>query len=482
MYNLEMQELSKITPLEKNFSKWYTDVVKQGNLISYGPVKGTISLKPNSFAIWENIQTLFNKKLKKLDIQNVYLPLLIPEKLIKKEQDHIKGFAPELGLIERIGGHTIEPLVIRPTSEVLFADLFSQQVSSYRDLPIKYNQWANVVRYEKKTNPFLRTSEFLWQEGHTVHSDPLEARKLTRKMIKIYSKFFEEYLAIPTIVGRKTSFEKFPGAITTYTVESMMKNGRALQSGTSHYLGQNFSKPFNVQFLNKKNVKEFCYQSSWGFSTRIIGAIIMVHGDNRGIIVPPKVARIQVDILEILAHKNSEVSVVAKKMEKNLSRRWRVNRDSTNKSFGVKAGNSEISGTPLRIEIGPRDIEAGVVKLVRRDTLDKYSVPINLVGKKVPQLLKQIHDDMLSKAKTNLENNIVYSDSYDDFKEKIEKGKFVLAPFAGSKAEEMKIKQDTLATTRCIPLSYLFDKKPENAKCILTGKVTKRFVLFSLAY
>ena len=329
-----MQELIKITPIDKNFSKWYTDVVKQGKLIAYGPVKGTVVLKPNSYAIWENIQNLFNKELRKLDVDNVYFPLLMPESFIKKEKEHIKGFAPELGIIERIGDTKIEPLVIRPTSEILFADYFSKEISSYRDLPMKYNQWANVIRYEKKTNPFLRTSEFLWQEGHTVHSEPLEARRFTRKIVRLYERFFEKYLAIPTIVGRKTAFEKFPGAISTYTAESMMKNGRALQSATSHYLGQNFSKPFKIQFINKTNKKEFAYQTSWGFSTRIIGALIMVHGDNRGIVIPPLVAKTQVDILELFASKNPRISIVAKEIEKKLSRRWRVKRDNSNKSFG----------------------------------------------------------------------------------------------------------------------------------------------------
>ena len=477
-----MQELIKITPYEKNFSKWYIDVVKQGNLINYGLVKGTTIFKPNSFAIWENIQTLFNKKLSKLGVDNVYLPLLIPEKYIQKEKEHIKGFAPELGKIETVGDSKIETVVIRPTSEVLFADLFSKEISSYRDLPLKYNQWVNIVRYEKKTNPFLRTSEFLWQEGHTAHSDPLEARKLTRKMIKTYASFFESILAIPTIVGRKTSHEKFPGAITTYTVESMMKNGRALQSGTSHYLGQNFSKAFNIKFINKKNQKEYAYQTSWGFSTRIIGAIIMVHGDNRGIVIPPKVAKTQIDILELFSDKDKKVTTIAKEIEKKLSRRWRVKRDSSNSSYGIKASNSEINGTPLRIEVGPRDLTSGIVKIVRRDTLKKYNVPIKDINRRVDFLLKTMHLDMLSKAKNHLTQNLVYCDTYKKLKENIKNNKFVIAPFAGGKNEEIKIKQETFATTRCIPLSYPFLHKPSNAKCIITGKPTKRFVIFSLAY
>ena len=477
-----MQELNKITPIDKNFSKWYIDVVKQGNLIAYGPVKGTIVLKPNSYAIWDNIQTLFNKELKKLNVDGVYFPLLMPESFIKKEKDHIKGFAPELGIIEKVGNTKIEPLVIRPTSEVLFTDYFSKEISSYRDLPMKYNQWSNVIRYEKKTNPFLRTSEFLWQEGHTVHSSPLEARRFTRKLIRLYGKFFEKYLAIPTVVGRKTSFEKFPGAISTYTAESMMKNGRALQSATSHYLGQNFSKPFKVQFINKKNEKEFAYQTSWGFSTRIIGALIMVHGDNRGIIIPPLVAKTQIDILEIFANKNPRVSTVCKELKKKLSRRWRVNLDDSDKSFGIKAGNSEIQGTPLRIEVGPRDLANNIVKLVRRDTLEKYNVQVSEVSFHVNKLLKDIQSDMLESAKKKLSDNIVYCDNYEEFKDLVKNGKFVLSPFSGDKADEIKIKHETLATTRCIPLSYPFNKKPNNAKCIITGKPTKRFVLFSLAY
>jgi len=477
-----MQELTKITPYEKSFSKWYVDVVKQGNLINYGLVKGTTVFKPNSFAIWENIQTLFNKRLSKMGVDNVYLPLLIPEKYIQKEKDHVKGFAPELGIIERVGDSKVEPMVIRPTSEVLFADLFQKEISSYRDLPLKYNQWVNVVRYEKKTNPFLRTSEFLWHEGHTAHSDPLEARKLTRKIIKEYASFFESVLAIPTIIGRKTSHEKFPGAITTYTVESMMKDGKALQSGTSHYLGQNFAKAFDIKFINKKNKKEYAYQTSWGFSTRIIGAIIMVHGDNRGIVIPPKVARTQVDILELFADKNKKVSVVAKEIEKKLSRRWRVKRDASNNSYGIKAGNSEINGTPLRLEVGPRDLAEGIVKIVRRDTLTKYNVPIDEISRRVEFLLKTMHTDMLKKAKEHLLKNMVYCSTYEELKTNIKKNKFVVVPFAGGKNEEIKIKQETFATSRCIPLSYPLSHKPVNAKCIITGKPTKRFVIFSLSY
>ncbi|WP_394343188.1 proline--tRNA ligase [Mycoplasma marinum] len=439
--------------------------------------------KPNAYGIWENIQTEFNKIIKSKGVQNVYLPVLIPLSYIEKEKDHVKGFAPELATITKVGEKELnEYAVMRPTSEVLFGELFSKEINSYNDLPIMYNQWANVLRWEKTTNPFLRTSEFLWQEGHTAHSNALEARKLSRTMIKEYAKFLEKFLAIPTIVGKKTPKEKFAGAVTTYTIEAMMKDGKALQSGTSHYLGQNFAKAFNVSFQNKDNKQELAYQTSWGVSTRLIGAIIMTHGDDRGIIMPPKIAPTQIDVLEIFGNKHENVHATAQDLIKQLGRKWRVRLDASDKGPGFKAGQSEIQGTPLRIEVGPRDLEQGLVTLVRRDTLEKIQVPVNDVKNRIKKLLEDIHNNLLSSAKQRLEEKTVYTESYEEFKEifKDDKNlKFVIVPFAGDEEDENKIKKETFASTRCLP--FKFDK-PGIRRCIITGKETKRFVIFAKAY
>ncbi|MBU4690347.1 proline--tRNA ligase [Mycoplasma sp. ES3157-GEN-MYC] len=476
-----MKELDKITPLEKDFAKWYTDVVKQGNLIAYGPLKGTLVFKPNSFGIWELIQKYLNEEFKQQGVQNVYLPLLIPERLFNKEKDHIEGFNPELATITQVGEAKLEEKVfVRPTSEVLFADLFKNSIESYKDLPIIYNQWANVVRWEKTTNPFLRSREFLWQEGHTCHNNAMEARQLTRTMISLYAKFLKNYLAIPVIVGKKTPKEKFAGACSTYTVEAMMKDGRALQAGTSHYLAQNFSKPFEITFKDENNNIQFAYQTSWGVSTRLLGAIIMTHGDNRGIIIPPRIAPTQIDILELFASKNPKVSEVAKQLVKDLGRIYRVRLDNSDKNPGFKASNSEIQGTPLRIEIGPRDLENNMVTIVRRDTLEKIVMPINQVKKEVKTLLNDIHNNLYITAKERLDKNIVAVDTYEEFVDQISKSKFVLAPFCCHDEEEEEIKAETGATTRCIPKSMERDEKMK--PCITCHHVTKRFVIFARAY
>ncbi|VEU61082.1 Proline--tRNA ligase [Mycoplasmopsis bovigenitalium] len=476
-----MKELDKITPLEKDFSKWYTDVVKQGNLIAYGPLKGTLVFKPNAYGIWEMIQKELNEYFKEYGVQNVYLPLLIPERLFNKEKEHIEGFNPELATITKVGDADLdEKVFIRPTSEVLFADLFKNSIESYKDLPIIYNQWANVVRWEKTTNPFLRSREFLWQEGHTCHNNAMEARQYTRSMISLYAKFMKNFLAIPVIIGKKTPKEKFAGACTTYTVEAMMKDGRALQSGTSHYLAQNFSKTFDISFKNENNDREFVYQTSWGVSTRLLGAIIMTHGDNRGIIIPPRVAPVQIDILELFGNKNEKVKKVAKDLKKQLSRTFRVRLDDTDKNPGFKASNSEIQGTPLRIEVGPRDLENNQVTIVRRDTLEKIVLPVDKVKQTVKQLLVDIHNNLYTQAKYRLNENTVVVLNYDEFKNQIKQQKFVLAPFCCHDEQEELIKEQTGATTRCIPKTVI--KPTKNAPCITCNRVTKRFVVFARAY
>lgn len=474
-----MKLLDKITPIEKDFAKWYTDVITKGKLATYGVVKGNIVFMPNAYGLWENIQYEFNKIIKDLEVQNLYLPTLIPDKLINQEKDHVEGFSPELVTVEKVGDKILnEKLYLRPTSEVLFAEYFKTQINSYNDLPLKLNQWANVFRWEKTTNPFLRTSEFLWQEGHTSHYSDEEAHEFAKKMIVIYSNFLEEFLAIPTIIGKKTESEKFAGAHTTYTIEAMMKDGKALQSGTSHYLGKNFAKVFNISFKDKDNSESFVHQTSWGISTRLLGAIIMVHGDNRGIIMPPKIATNQIDIITLFANKNPKVLEIAKKLQKQLKKDYRVRLDISDKLLGFKAAQSEIEGTPIRIEIGPRDLEKNEIILVRRDTQEKISVKIEEVANRISDYLLNIHNNLLQKAKNYLEEKIVDVNNYEDFKKEIENGNFVRVPFEGLEAEEKIIKKETFATPRCIPEI----SKPVERECIITGKKTKRYVIFAKAY
>ncbi|MGZ9413149.1 proline--tRNA ligase [Mycoplasma sp. 480] len=476
-----MKKLDKITPWKENFAQWYVDVIKNGELIEYGPVKGTIIFKPNSYAIWENIQTEMNKLFKEKGIQNVYLPMLIPDFFINTEKEHVAGFAPELVTVTHIGDKKLHNnLYIRPTSEVLFADLFKKNIESYKDMPLIYNQWTSVMRWEKTTNPFLRTSEFLWQEGHTVHSDAMEARKFTRDMIKLYERFLKKYLAIPTVVGKKTPREKFAGACSTYTIEAMMKDGKALQSGTSHYLAQNFSRAFKIIFTNKDNKDEFAYQTSWGLSTRLLGALIMTHGDDSGIVIPPRIAPIQVDILELFANKNPQVSKTVNQLEKWLAKKLKVRVDRSDNQPGYKAANSEIQGVPIRVEVGPKDVEEGVVTVVRRDTLQKEKVKISILRDYLEDKLIEIQDSMYQRAKKRLEDNTVVVNNYEDFKKEIAKNKFVITAFNGDEKEEEMIQKETGATSRCIPFKYL--KPVDEGLCMFSQKPSKRYVLFAKAY
>lgn len=478
-----MKLIKKITPIEENFSQWFIDVITNGNLIEYGPLKGTIIFKPNSYGIWEQIQYHLNNIIKKEGVCNVYLPLLMPKSLIQKEKEHVDGFAPELATITKVGNKKLnEEIYIRPTSEVLFAQLFKSEINSYNDLPKLFNQWANVVRWEKTTNPFLRTSEFLWQEGHTSHSTEEEAVDFSEKMIQVYKNFYKDYLALDVVIGKKTEREKFAGAIATWTIEAMMKDGKSLQAATSHYLGQNFSKMFNVSFKNENNQLINVYQTSWGLSTRSIGAIIMAHGDNRGIIIPPKIAPIQVDLIEVLANKDKNVITIANQLKKELEENGiRVRVDKSDKTIGFKAAQSEIEGVPIRIEIGPRDIENQQVLIVRRDTIYKTLVNIDKVVIEVKKLLESIHNDLFEKSRKLIKENIIYCNSYGKFKELIKEQKFVVVPIIeDSKELENKIKEETTATARCIPTELDLCLKED--KCIMTGKLVNHFVLFAKAY
>ncbi|WP_022935663.1 proline--tRNA ligase [Mesomycoplasma moatsii] len=478
-----MKLIKKITPIEENFSQWFIDVITNGNLIEYGPLKGTVIFKPNSYGIWEQIQYNLNKIIKKEGVRNVYLPLLMPKSLIQKEKEHVDGFAPELATVTKVGDKKLnEEIYIRPTSEVLFAQLFKSEINSYNDLPKLFNQWANVVRWEKTTNPFLRTSEFLWQEGHTSHSTEEEAVNFSEKMIQVYKNFYKDYLALDVVIGKKTEREKFAGAITTWTIEAMMKDGKSLQAATSHYLGQNFSKMFNISFKNENNQLINVYQTSWGLSTRSIGAIIMAHGDNRGIVIPPKIAPIQVDLIEVLANKDKNVITMANQLKKELEENGiRVRVDKSDKTIGFKAAQSEIEGVPIRIEIGPRDIENQQVLIVRRDTIYKALVNIDKVVIEVKKLLESIHNDLFEKSRKLIKENIIYCNSYGKFKELIKEQKFVVVPIIeDSKELENKIKEETTATARCIPTELDLCLKED--KCIMTGKLVNHFVLFAKAY
>lgn len=475
-----MKQLNKITPQNQDFAKWYVDVVKNGNLIDYGLVKGTIMFKPNGFGIWENIQNILGGIFKKNGVSNVYLPMLIPQSQFIKEKEHINGFNPELATITKVGDKKLnEDIYIRPTSEVIFAELFKRDIDKNNELPLIFNQWTNVVRWEKTTTPFLRNSEFLWQEGHTAHSDPFEARKLTRKILFIYERFLKDYLALPCLVGKKTPREKFAGACSTYTIEVMTKNGRALQCATSHYLAQNFSKPYDIKFKNKENQFEYVYQTSWGTSTRLIGAIIMNHGDDRGIIIPPYVAKNQIDILTLFGNKNPEVIKKAKKIFGQLSSKFRVRLDTSNKQPGFKSSQSEIEGTPIRIEIGPKDLENETITIVRRDTLEKIVASSNISTSFFSKLMRSINENLYEKAAQRLENNIVSVKNYDEFKEKIAQGFFVSAPFDGDEIIEERIQNETGASARCIKIK----QKINNLEpCIITGRQTKKRIIFAKSY
>ena len=475
--------LDKITPLEQDFARWYQDVVVKGNMIEYGRTQGSMMFKPISYGIWENIQTEMNKIFRKLGVQNVYLPLLIPMSYIEKEKDHVAGFAPELATITKVGDKDLdEHLVIRPTSEVLFGELFSKEINSYNDLPIVYNQWANVLRWEKKTNPFLRNREFLWQEGHTSHATVEEAQELAMKMIKVYSDFAKDFLAMPVLVGQKTDHEKFAGGDTTYTIEAMMKDGKALQAGTSHYLGENFAKAFGVEFKNKENKKEYAKQTSWGVSTRLIGGLIMTHGDNRGVIIPPRIAPNQVDVISIFAKKNPEVKEKTTEIFESLvDANVRARIDQSDKGPGFKAGKSEIEGTPLRIEVGPRDLANGLVTFVRRDNNEKIQVEVENINSKVAEILDDIQSNLYNQAKARLDENLVEASSLEEMQELVDQKKFVMVPFAGGAEEEDDIKAKTGMTTRCIPLDMI-GQTERVGKCISTGVETTRFVVFAKAY
>lgn len=469
-----------ITDREVDFAKWYTDVVKAAKLADYSSVKGCCIFEPNGYALWEKMQSVLDGMFKKTGHQNVYMPMFIPENLMKKESELIEGFAPEVAWVTQGGKNTLdEKLIVRPTSETLFSDYYALKVKSYRDLPKLYNQWCNVVRWEKETRPFLRTREFLWQEGHTVHETAQEAEEETIRMLNIYKKFYEEYLAIPVIAGRKTEKEKFAGAEYTYTVEALMYNGVALQSGTSHYFGQKFSKAYDIKFLNRNNQLEYAYQTSWGVTTRMIGGLIMVHSDENGLVLPPKIAPRQVVIVPI--GEDEQVINLAKSiLEKLLDKNIITFIDTTEKSPGFKFAEHEVNGIPVRIEIGKRDLENGVITLARRDTREKVTVDLSSdIVTAVEDLLNDIQDTLFNRA-LKRRNELTYECKTLKEIEEIMNTKpgFVKAMWCGDESCELKMKEIRGMKSRCI----LEEEKPISDKCVVCGKKAKHLVVWGIQY
>lgn len=469
--------VEQIADIERDFPQWYTDVVIKTKLVDYGPVKGTMVIRPYGYAIWENIQAELNRRFKENKYENAYFPLLIPMSFFTKEAEHVEGFAPEVAVVTHAGGEELaEPLAIRPTSETIIGNMYSKWLQSYRDLPILINQWANVMRWEKTTRPFLRTSEFLWQEGHAAFASAEEAEAETAKMLAVYKEFAENCLAIPVICGRKTEKEKFAGAVATYGMEAMMKDGKSLQAGTTHFLGQNFAKAFDIKFLDKDGAQKHAYTMSFGVSTRLIGALIMAHGDQRGLVLPPVVAPVQVVIVPIAAKKGGVLEKCAE-IKTELERAGvRVKLDDTDNSPGWKFNEWEMKGVPLRIELGPRDIEEGKALIFRRDTLEKTAHYLDGLAETVKGLLKAEQKDMLEAARVRRDNRIVYADDLDGILKGVDGGNFVKAGWCGCRECEDKVKAYAQATAR------VFAEGETAETCAICGKKAKHVVIFARAY
>ncbi len=467
----------EVADMKADFPQWYTDVVLKTGLVDYGPVKGTMVIRPYGYAIWEIIQKELDARFKATGHRNAYFPMFIPESYLKREAEHVEGFAPEVAVVTYAGGAELaEKLVVRPTSETIICEMYAKWMQSYRDLPIKINQWANVVRWEKTTRPFLRTSEFLWQEGHTVHATEEEALAETMQMLEVYREFAETVLAVPVFVGRKTEKEKFAGAVATFGMEAMMLDGKSLQAGTSHYLGQNFAKAFNMQFLDRDGKHKYAYSSSWGVSTRLIGALIMAHGDQRGLVLPPHVAPVQAVIIPIADHKPGVREKAAELFSALEKAGIRAELDSRDYSPGWKFNEWEMKGAPVRIEVGPRDIEQGTVFVARRDTLEKQTLPMEGLAGSVSALLEEIQKNMLEKSRAFRDSHVVTAGDFEDFKEAVN-GNFVKCGWCGDRACEDRIKEETAATARVMP----FDEEASGT-CVCCGKPAKHTVLFAKAY
>ncbi len=473
----------KITARDQDYAQWYIDIVLKAKLADYAPVKGCMVIRPRGFAIWEKMKAALDRMFKETGHQNAYFPLLIPEEYLRREAEHVKGFAPELAVVTHGGGEKLEePLVIRPTSETIIWAMYKKWIQSYRDLPLLINQWANVVRWERRTRLFLRTTEFLWQEGHTAHATEDEAREETLKMLMVYKKFAEEYMALPVLTGIKSESEKFAGAVDTYSIEGMMQDRRALQAGTSHNLGQNFAKAFDVTFQTPQGSLEYVWATSWGVSTRLVGALIMAHSDDRGLVLPPKLAPTEVIVVPIFKTNNrAEVVGYAQGIVERLQSSFTVQMDADEQSSpGWKFAEAELQGIPLRLEVGPRDMEKDQVVVVRRDTGEKTFVPVGGVANVVRKLLEDMQNTLFHRALTFRKENTHEVDDYRQFKEIIEgRGGFIEAGWCGKPGCEAKIKEETKATIRVLPLGR---NDIGSRSCILCGQKAAELAVFAKAY
>ncbi len=476
----EKKLVEAITSMDVDFAQWYTDVVKKAELMGYSSVKGCMIFKPAGYAIWENIQKELDRRFKETGVENVYMPMFIPESLLEREKDHVEGFAPEVAWVTYGGLNPLqERLCVRPTSETLFCDFYKDEIQSYRDLPKVYNQWCSVVRWEKETRPFLRSREFLWQEGHTAHATAEEAEARTQQMLNVYADFCEQVLAIPVVKGRKTDKEKFAGAEATYTIEALMHDGKALQSGTSHNFGDGFAKVFGIQYTDKDNKLKYVHQTSWGMTTRLIGALIMVHGDDSGLVLPPKIAPVQVDVIPIMQNKDGVLNKAYEVKEALVKAGLRVKVDDTDKKPGWKFSEQEMRGIPVRVEMGPRDIEAGQAIIVRRDTREKTTVAIESLAEEIKNILDKMQTEMLERARTHREAHTYVATNYDEFKDVVaNKPGFVKAMWCGDQACEDKIKEETTATSRCMP----FEQEHLSDVCVCCGRPAKKMVYWGKAY
>ena len=474
------KKVEQITDMEVDFAQWFTDVCMKAELIDYSGVKGCFILRPYGYAIWENIQKVLDGKFKEFGHENVSMPILIPESLLQKEKDHVQGFAPECAWVTVGGSEELpERLCIRPTSETLFCDHWSNIVHSWRDLPMLYNQWCSVLRWEKTTRPFLRGREFLWQEGHTLHATEEEAVKETLQQLEVYADVCENYLAMPVIRGNKTNKEKFAGAEDTYTIECMMHDKKALQSATSHYFGDGFARQFDITFTDKDNKQKYPFQTSWGMSTRIIGGIIMTHGDNNGLVLPPEIAPIQVMVVPVAQHKPGVIEKAQELHDTLKAAGIRVKIDTSDNSLGWKCAQYEMKGVPLRVEIGPKDMENGVCVAVRRDNGEKVTVALSELAEKIPQVLCDVQQGLYNKAKANLDNHTYVAHSVEEAKKlQEENGGFIKTMWCGELDCELKMKEEAGMTSRCIP----FDQEKLGEVCACCGKPAKHMIYWGVAY
>ena len=476
----EKKQVEQITDMEVDFAQWFTDVCKKAELIDYSSIKGMFIYRPYGYAIWENIQRELDNRFKATGHENVAMPMLIPESLLQKEKDHVEGFAPECAWVTYGGSEKLEErYCIRPTSETLFCEHFKNIIHSHRDLPKLYNQWCSVLRWEKTARPFLRHREFLWQEGHTMHATEDEARAETHQMLNIYADFLENVLAMPVLKGQKTDKEKFNGAEETYTVECMMHDKKALQSGTSHYFGDGFAKAFDITYTGKDNQLHHPHQTSWGVSTRMIGGIIMTHGDNNGLVLPPRVAPTQVIVIPVAQHKEGVIEANTAVMDRLKAAGFRVKMDDSDHAPGWKFAEYEMKGVPLRLELGPKDIEKNQCVLVRRDSGEKSFVSLDGIEETVAQMLDSIHEGLYAKAKKNLEDNTYPCTTLAEVKEKMqERGGFAKAMWCGDLECELKMKEDAGVSSRCIP----FEQEQLSDVCACCGKPAKKMVVWGVAY